>query len=80
MVYESIRDIRECYLNVIPFVQARVVMVSTMLSVWSSFRWPDHRRGPVESTYFMFIIMVGYMLVGMLFAWRATHRFRRDIF
>ena len=81
IAYRSIRDLRECYLSVVPFVQAKVVMTSTIMrSVWSSYRWPDHRRGPLESTYFILIIMLGYMLVGLFFAWRATRRFRRNLF
>ncbi|MEJ2704997.1 MAG: ABC transporter permease subunit [Sedimentisphaerales bacterium] len=81
MVYRSLRELGDCYLSLIPFVQAQVIMVSTFSrSVWSSYRWPDHSRDSLESTYFVFIVMVGYMLVGWLFAWRATRRFRRNIF
>ena len=81
MVYRSIHEFRDIYLSMVPFVQARVVMVSTFArSGWSSYRWPDHYRGPEESTYLILTVMFCYMLVGLLFAWRATRRFRRNIF
>ena len=81
MVYRGLSDLGEWYLSLVPFIQARVVMVSTFTrSYWSSYRWPDHNRDSLESTYFIFIVMLVYMLVGLLFAWRATRRFRRNIF
>lgn len=81
MIYRSLSDLGEWYLNLVPFVQAQVIMVSSFTrSYWSSYRWPDHTRDPLESTILIFIIMLGYMLVGGLFAWRATRRFRRNIF
>ncbi|MFC1634544.1 ABC transporter permease [Planctomycetota bacterium] len=81
MVYRSLSDLGDWYLSLVPFVQAKVIMISTLTrSAWSSYRWPDHRRGPLESTYFIFVVMLGYMFVGWFFAWRATRRFRRNIF
>ena len=68
----SMRDFREFYLNLVPFVQATSLM--------SSYNWPGPDRGPLESTYFITTAMLGYMLLGVLFAWGAKRRFRRDIF
>jgi len=78
----SMRNLGEYYLNVVPFVQATAVMVATDFSnsIWSSYDWPDHNRGPLESTYLILTVMLGYMFIGMLFAWCAKRRFRRDIF
>jgi len=78
----SLRDLREYYLNVVPFVQAMAVMVATDFSnsTWSSYDWPDHNRGPLESTCLILTVMLVYMLLGVLFAWFAKRRFRRDIF
>jgi ABC-type transport system involved in multi-copper enzyme maturation permease subunit len=77
----SMRELREYYLDLVPFVQAMVVMVpSNFNSIWSSYDWPDHNRGPLESTYLILTVMLGYMFIGMLFAWCAKRRFRRDIF
>lgn len=81
MVYRNLHEFRDVYLSMVPFVQAKVVMVSTFATAgWSSYHWPDHYRGPEESTYFILTVMCCHMLVGMLFAWRATRRFRRNIF
>ena len=78
----SMRDLREYYLNVVPFVQAMAVMVATDFpnSAWFSCEWSGRDRGPLESTYLILTIMLGYVLVGVLFAWCAKRRFRRDIF
>jgi hypothetical protein len=78
----SMRYLKEYYLNVVPFVQATVVMVVTTFtnSAWSSYGWPDRNRRPLESTCLILTVMLVYMLLGVLFAWRAKRRFRRDIF
>jgi ABC-2 type transport system permease protein len=78
----SMRELWEYYLNVVPFVQAKAVMVASDFSssAWSFYNWPDHNRGPLESTCLIFTVMSVYMLLGALFAWFAKHRFRRDIF
>ncbi|MGB2865075.1 MAG: ABC transporter permease subunit [Sedimentisphaerales bacterium] len=68
----SMRNLREFYLNLVPFVQATAVM--------SSYNWPGPDRVHLESTYFLPIVMLVYMLLGVLFAWFAKRRFRRDIF
>jgi hypothetical protein len=67
---------------VVPFVQAAAVLVATNFSspAWSSYDWPDHDRGPLETTCLILIIMLAYILLGALFAWCAKRRFRRDIF
>ena len=78
----SVSNLGEYYLNAVPFIQATTVMVATDFSssAWSSYDWLDHNRGPLESTCLILTIMFCYMLLGMLFAWFAKRRFRRDIF
>jgi len=77
----SMRSLGEYYLNVVPFVQATVVMVSTLTnSAWPPFDWPGRDRRPLESTCLILTVMLVYMLLGVLFAWCAKRRFRRDIF
>ena len=78
----SVLELREYYLNLVPFVQAKAVMVASDFSssVWSFYNWPGHNRGPLESTCLIFIIMLVYMFLGALFAWLAKRHFRRDIF
>ena len=69
----SMRELREYYLTLVPFVQAMAVMLPT---AWSSSQWPGPDRGHLV----IMTIMLGYMLLGALFAWCAKRRFRRDIF
>jgi ABC-type transport system involved in multi-copper enzyme maturation permease subunit len=78
----SMRNLREYYLTAVPFVQAKSVMVVSNFtsSVWPPYDWPDRYRGSLESTYLILTIMLVYMLLGVLFAWFAKRRFRRDIF
>jgi ABC-type transport system involved in multi-copper enzyme maturation permease subunit len=68
----SMRGLREFYLSLVPFLQVTAMM--------SSSNWPGPDRGHLESTYFIPTVMVVYMLLGVLFAWCAKRRFRRDIF
>jgi ABC-type transport system involved in multi-copper enzyme maturation permease subunit len=58
------RSLIELCWQTIPFVQA---MQAT---------WPDSGHGSPNSG----VYLVGYILLGILFAWRAKCRFRRDIF
>ena len=68
----SVRDLKEFYLNLVPFIQAAAVM--------SSHNWPAPDRGHLESIHFIPTVMLVYMLIGLFFAWCAKRRFRRDIF
>ena len=81
IIYRCIHDLRDCYLSLVPFVQAKITVVSTFAQTgWSHYRWPGWYLDSMESTFFMLFIMLGYIVVGMLFSWRATLRFRRNIF
>jgi ABC-type transport system involved in multi-copper enzyme maturation permease subunit len=74
-------DFGEYYMDMVPFVQAMVVMVSTFTNpAWSSYDWPGRERGSLESTFIILIVMMVYMLLGVLFAWLAKRRFRRNVF
>ncbi|HDY65431.1 MAG TPA: hypothetical protein ENH84_04260 [Phycisphaerae bacterium] len=47
------------------------------------YNWPDSLRDNVAvaaTTKRMLVFMIGYILAGVLFAWRAKCRFRRNIF
>ena len=81
------RDARELvnvYLDTNPFVHVGNIMIATAggkAVVTGSYYWPG--RGTmdiIDSTVWMLACMVGYILIGFLFAWRAKHRFRRNIF
>jgi ABC-type transport system involved in multi-copper enzyme maturation permease subunit len=68
--------------NAVPFTQASVVMThaATSVGTMDSYQWFDRRLSPVALTFLLSAFMLGYMLVGLLFAWRAKCRFRRNVF
>jgi len=72
------------YLDTNPFVHMGNIMIATAgkrAVVTGIYYWPG--RGTmdvVDSTVWMLACMVGYILIGILFAWRAKCQFRRKIF
>jgi len=81
------RDAREfvnANLDTNPFVHMGNIMMATAGKRPSAVErcyWPGHGNLNVtESTAWMLACMGGYILVGLLFAWRAKHQFRRKIF
>ena len=47
----------------------------------TDYYWPSFgRTDAFETTAWMLVCMAGYMLLGLIFAWRAKCRFRRNIF
>jgi ABC-type transport system involved in multi-copper enzyme maturation permease subunit len=74
------QDIFEAYIAVNPMVHAGVVMDGTAGTL-GSYDWPSFSSlSAARSTVWMITCMLGYMLLGVLFAWRAKCRFRRNIF
>ena len=78
------RDLVEVYIDTNPFVHVGSIMFATASEKpvkMESYYWPGHGiLNATESTVWMSACMVGYILIGFLFAWRAKHRFRRKIF
>jgi len=78
------RELVEAYIDTNPFVHMGNIMIATAgeKSVnTGSYYWPGKGNlNMVESTVWMLGCMGGYILIGLLFAWRAKHRFRRNIF
>jgi hypothetical protein len=77
----------ERYMNINPLFQGAVVLEGTCgrrraLKNVSELRyhWARGYKNAEESTNFLLSSMLGYMLIGSLFAWRAKCRFRRNIF
>jgi ABC-type transport system involved in multi-copper enzyme maturation permease subunit len=77
----------ESYMNINPLFQGVIILDGTC-GKWHAkrsvkelrYHWTHGNRNPVESTGFLLSSMLGYMLIGSLFAWRAKCRFRRNIF
>jgi len=78
------RGLVEIYIDTNPFVHVGSIMFATASEKpvkMGSYYWPGHGNlNATESTVWMSACMVGYILIGFLFAWRAKHRFRRKIF
>jgi len=77
----------ESYMNINPLFQGAVVLEGSCGSRYARrsvtelhYYWARRSKNAVESTNFLLSSMLGYMLIGSLFAWRAKCRFRRNIF
>ncbi|MBA7477786.1 hypothetical protein ES707_13200 [subsurface metagenome] len=82
-ISRSGEDIIENYCEIIPFVQGVLVMdvaAGSSGSLEGPVHWPSGQMDIMESTFLMIKFMLGYMLVGLLFAWRAKCRFRKHVF
>ena len=76
------RGLTEAYLDTNPFVQIVTIMWATAAeSDVQNYHWPGFgSMNSAKSTAWILTCMVGYMLLSLLFAWRAKHQFRRKIF
>jgi ABC-type transport system involved in multi-copper enzyme maturation permease subunit len=81
-VFHTSDDFAEAYMDTNPFVHAIVVVDGTANNGnLSDYNWVGlHNLDISESTYWMFSCMLGYMGVGLIFAWLAKRRLRRNIF
>jgi len=78
------RDLVEAYIDTNPFVHMGNIMIATAgeePAKIGRYYWPGQGTlNVVESTILMLVCMVGYILTGLMFAWRAKCQFRRKIF
>ncbi len=82
-VFESHGELAQFCVDANPFVHAGVTANAT--AAWGrnirNYDWAALRdMGPAESTIWMLSCAAGYILLALLFAWRAKCRFRRRIF
>jgi ABC-type transport system involved in multi-copper enzyme maturation permease subunit len=77
-------ELVEAYIDTNPFVHMGNIMIATAggkSDKTGSYYWPGHGTlNAAKSTIWMSVCMVGYILIGFLFAWRAKCQFRRRIF
>lgn len=81
-------DILEAYISTNPIVQAVVIMEGAGGShnakkdiFYLDYDWPSGGNSRIRfTTTVLLITMLAYMSLGMLFAWLAKRRFRRNIF
>jgi ABC-type transport system involved in multi-copper enzyme maturation permease subunit len=78
------RELVEAYIDTNPFVHMGNIMIATAggkPDKTGTYYWPGQGTlNATESTVLMLACMVGYILIGFLFAWRAKCQFRRKIF
>ena len=78
------RELVETYIDTNPFVHMGNIMIATAgknnANIGNSY-WPGQGSlNVVGSTIWMLVCMVGYILIGVLFSWRAKCQFRQKIF
>jgi len=82
-INREVRPLIEFCMDMHPIVHAVVIFEAAVKKGgdygWFSFGSIDNIGG-VRSTVWMLTCMVGYVSLGLLFAWRAKCRFRRNIF
>ena len=80
----EIRELVEFYIDTNPFVHMGNIMIATAggnPDKIGSYYWPGQGTlNAVGSTIWMLVCMVGYILIGFMFAWRAKCQLRRKIF
>jgi len=83
-VVHSSDDFAEAYMDTNPFVHVVVIIDATANEnpvKIGSYDWVGLGSSDFsESMVWMYACMVGYVLLGLAFAWRAQHRFRKNIF
>jgi len=61
----------------IPFAQAFALVATTLDGYYGDVGWFGHSLNAGEVTKLMLVSLVGYLVVALLFAWRAVRGFRR---
>lgn len=81
-IIEDGHDLVEAYMDTNPFIHAIVIMDATAKgSSISRYDWIEVGcENVLLATSWMLACMAGYVVLGLVFAWRAQRRFRRNIF
>ncbi|MBN2588518.1 MAG: ABC transporter permease subunit [Sedimentisphaerales bacterium] len=70
----------EYYVDTNPFLHAVVIMGANTNTSASSYNWASFSANAFMSTAWMLACLAGYTFIGLIFAWRAKCRFRKNIF
>ncbi|MEJ2647834.1 MAG: ABC transporter permease, partial [Sedimentisphaerales bacterium] len=71
----------ETYMDTNPFLHAVVIINANTHASGTSYDWASFQNATAfKSTIWMLTCLAGYTFVGLLFAWRAKCRFRKNIF
>ncbi len=74
------RDFAEYYVDTNPFLHAIVIMGANTNSSTGNYGWASFNANAFMSTAWMLACLAGYTFIGLIFAWRAKCRFRKNIF
>ncbi len=70
----------EAYMDTNPFLHAVVIIGANTNTSTGNYDWTSFHANPFMSTIWMLACLAGYTLLGLVFAWRAKCRFRKNIF
>ncbi len=70
----------ETYSDTNPFLHAVVIINANTGASGGNYTWASFHANAFMSTIWMLACLAGYTFVGLLFAWRAKCRFRKNIF
>jgi ABC-2 type transport system permease protein len=76
----SIQDLAEAYMDTNPFLHAVVIIQAATRSSAGHYDWASFNANAFMSTMWMLACLAGYTFLGLVFAWRAKCRFRKNIF
>ena len=70
----------ETYMDTNPFLHAVVIINANTNASGGNYGWASFNANAFMSTIWMLTCLAGYTFVGLVFAWRAKCRFRKNIF
>ena len=76
----NISKYAEIYVDTNPFLHAYVIIATNTNSRAGNYDWASFNANAFMSTLWMLACLAGYIFVGLIFAWRAQCRFRKNIF
>ena len=69
----------EAYMDTNPFLHAVVIIGANTNTSTGNYDWTSFHANPFMSTIWMLACLAGYTFLGLIFAWRAKCRFRKNI-
>ncbi|MBN1974476.1 MAG: hypothetical protein JW787_12630 [Sedimentisphaerales bacterium] len=76
----DLRDFAEVYMDTNPFLHAVVIMSANTNTSSGNYGWIGFSANAFLSTAWILACFAGYTFLGLVFAWRAKCRFRKNIF
>lgn len=77
--YFLVESIMENRININPFILTQTVMTSDIFVFSTYERWTGNSHNYFSYFHWMNIIAISYIIIGIIFAWRAKCLFRKNI-